>query len=144
MRKASETKAAVEETKALSWQAVRRGHIYCAPACGGKCTGAAFQLATDRAEALCKRFVGVWKPRVHENLGWFAGAVYAGGHMNVSIHDYSGVVSYSAFIDTDKGPGGRWHGNGDTPEKAIEEARAMFGAELSSLHMLQELLKGAP
>ena len=125
--------------------AVRRGAIYCAPFCGGKCTWAEFQLATKRAEALCKKLGSGWEPRVHENLGWHSGVVYAGGYMSVAIHDCNdGTISYSAFLNTDKSPGGRWYGTASTPEKAIKEARTRFNAELSSLQSLQERLKAVP
>jgi hypothetical protein len=54
----------------LSWKAIRRGSIYCSPACGGGCTYAAYQKACRDAAALAKRMGNGWTPRVHENLGW--------------------------------------------------------------------------
>ena len=56
------------------WTPVRNGEYYCSPACGGHCTYEAFEQATKNAEALAelctKEIGGVWKTRVHENLGW--------------------------------------------------------------------------
>lgn len=58
------------ETKQLSWKPRRSGAIYCAPACGGRCTYEAFQRATREANALCKKLGEGWQPTVWENLGW--------------------------------------------------------------------------
>lgn len=58
------------------WTPVRRGEIYCSPACGGNCTQAAFELANIQAERLCEQLNNMaggfkdWQPYVWENLGW--------------------------------------------------------------------------
>jgi hypothetical protein len=44
--------------------------IYCSPACGGRCTKSAFDLATSKAAELAARMGPGWKPNVWENLGW--------------------------------------------------------------------------
>lgn len=41
-----------EENRELSWDAVRNGAIYCAPACGGKCTWKAYEEACVEATKL--------------------------------------------------------------------------------------------
>lgn len=56
--------------KKLSWVPVRKGNIYCAPACGHGCTFAAFQAATLKAETLAERLGKGWQIHVTENLGW--------------------------------------------------------------------------
>lgn len=57
--------------KELSWTPRRRGPIYCAPACGGGCTWAAYQNAVKRArEVVAMMKTGGWQDVVHENLGW--------------------------------------------------------------------------
>lgn len=56
--------------KPLSWKPVRRGDIYCAPACGGKCQYIAYLAATSLANKLAKVMGHGWKPHVWENMGW--------------------------------------------------------------------------
>lgn len=55
---------------ANGWIPVWNGPIFCAPLCGGKCTRAAYDLATRRANALANRLGKGWRPCVYENLGW--------------------------------------------------------------------------
>lgn len=54
---------------APSWVPVRRGAIYCSPACGFLCTHAEFVTATKRAAALVKSLGKGWTPDVWENTG---------------------------------------------------------------------------
>lgn len=56
------------------WKAVLNGKIYCAPACGGKCTKAEHDDAQEAAEILVSLLGPGWKPRVWENMGWHYGA----------------------------------------------------------------------
>jgi len=50
-------------------RAVRKGPIYCAPACGGGCTKAAYDAAVRKSRALAKRMGKGWVPYVWEKLG---------------------------------------------------------------------------
>ncbi len=123
--------------------AVRRGPIYCAPFCGGKCTWAAFQLATQRAEGLCKKLGAGWKPHVHENLGWHASVVGLDGHMRVTINTNGGqMLDYTAYLSPEGSsiPGGRWAESSKTPEAAIRAVRVHHEAALAELQALQEIL----
>lgn len=62
----------MNEARSPSWTPVRRGPIYCAPACGRGCTWAEYQAAVKGAEKLKKMMKGTgWEVRIHENLGWF-------------------------------------------------------------------------
>ena len=63
-----------------SWKAVRRGDVYCAPACGGGCTHAAYMQAQLGGERLARRLGPGFKPEVWENLGWHYCAVSKGNH----------------------------------------------------------------
>lgn len=54
----------------LSWKPVRRGRIYCAPACGMGCTVQAFRSVHRSANTLAKKMGKGWKPYVWENMGW--------------------------------------------------------------------------
>lgn len=94
------------KTFKLSWKPKRNGDVYCSPACGGKCTWAAYQKAKRGAAALAKTMGPGWKPKVWENLGWHfkvvrgdGGSVYSldrGGHEHwADIHIFGD--QYSAY-----------------------------------------------
>lgn len=90
----------------LSYKPVRKGDIYCSPACGYKCTWAAYQLATRRAKALCKLLGPGWEPHVWENGGWhykvYFGAPVAEHHLGlVEVYTGHDPLSYSIFLQTD-------------------------------------------
>lgn len=67
--------------KQLSWKAVRRGAIYCAPACGAKCTWEKYQHAKRAGRELAERLGPGWKAHVWENMGWHWKALGPGGAM---------------------------------------------------------------
>lgn len=67
---AKQTKLPAAKDEAARWKPVRRGRIYCSPACGGDCTLAVFRAATAAAEKLAVKLGEGWEPRVWENLGW--------------------------------------------------------------------------
>jgi hypothetical protein len=113
----------------LSWEAVERGDVYCSPACGAKCTKAAYDKAMKAAGELVKRLGEEWTSRVWENMGWYYSAISGDGHTKVHANHYMGAVSYTAFIGS-VGSGGRWAESGETPEEAIAKTRATALAEL--------------
>lgn len=47
---------ALSVSRALSWNPVLRGKIYCSPACGYRCTLAAHNKAQQDATAVAERF----------------------------------------------------------------------------------------
>ena len=49
---------------APSWTPRLVGDMYCAPACGGGCTKAAYDAAVKAADELCAKLGDGWKPRV--------------------------------------------------------------------------------
>lgn len=55
-----------------SWKPIRRGKVYCSPACGGGCTHAAYVKANKDAAMvrLTMRHPRNWKVHIWENLGW--------------------------------------------------------------------------
>jgi len=113
---------------ALSWKAIRRGKIYCAPACGAGCTWAAFELANRRAAALVRKLSKgdlEWEPRVWENMGWHFSARSLCKRFDVSEHRHGNkVTGYAAFLNVpSEMPGGKWVGKSDTPLEAVEDAR---------------------
>jgi hypothetical protein len=106
----------------LSWEPVLDGKIYCAPACGHRCTKAAFDLATAAADKLCADLGPGWKPRMNENMGWYYSAVSPCGRWKVHPHAFGGDVSYTAFLGDAGAGGGYWAESGDTPQAAIVNA----------------------
>jgi hypothetical protein len=120
----------------LGWGPVRRGPIYCAPACGFDCTWAAFQQAEKDAAKLCaylKKKLGIrWLPRIWENMGWhYEVHDLASGKMKVypSIIDKK-VRSYVAFLGYSRETGGTWAEHGDTPELALAAVFTPFRAQI--------------
>src|SRR6267154_1000089 len=81
------------------WTAVIRGDLYCAPACGGGCTKAAFDLATERGKALARRLGKNWPYRVHENLGWHYCA-----ELNPGVTTAHGEMVLKVYEDRERGP----------------------------------------
>jgi hypothetical protein len=145
----------VKKQKPLSWKAVHRGEIYCAPACGGGCTYAAFLKANADAARLCEtldRTTGSngWTPRVSENIGWHYSAISPCGRLKVhpeTCPPESGPRYYSAFLGAAGECGGTWSESGKTPAKAVQaviavgrKALAGYGALLSGLEELPPAL----
>lgn len=98
---------------------MRRGAIYCSPACGGNCTWEAYRQAEKRSKALCENLGSKWKPRVWENLGWHYRAEYT--DMAVYPLTSSGRGGYDADI------AGHFIGRGRTPIEAADAAMALLG-----------------
>lgn len=126
-----------EGVKKLSWDPVHRGDIYCSPACGGKCTWAAYQDAHAKAKALALLLGKGWGPRVWENLGWHWAAQTVDGLMKVHpsmCRDKT--VSYTAFFG--EGSGGQWAVHNDDPEEAVADALALAQKEAERISKLVE------
>ena len=96
-----------------SWKPSRCGPIYCAPACGRKCTYIAFTRATKAAAKLVVRLGRGWKAKVFENLGWHYYATNKSMDLNVSY--YANSTLYMAILADE------WVGYGASPEQAITE-----------------------
>jgi hypothetical protein len=106
--------------KSLSWTPIRRGHIYCASACGGNCTKAAFDKATNESKLLALALGKRWTTRVHENLGWHYNVQSPCGRIRVHADDYMGrITGYTAFLGAKNDAGGRWVAHGRTPKTAV-------------------------
>lgn len=121
----------------LSWQAVRKGEIYCAPACGRGCTLDEYDAATRGACELVVQLNdtigGKWKPHVWENLGWHYSAISEDGYCKVHANTRGAkVTSYTAFL----GPGdtgGKWSARGHTPEDAVVAVYSQAVADIAPM-----------
>jgi hypothetical protein len=56
--------------KANRYMPIRKGDIYCSPACGMGCTHADFEKAVFASQALAAELGAGWATRVWDNLGW--------------------------------------------------------------------------
>lgn len=127
------------------WNTARRsgpgGSIYCAPFCGRGCTYAEYQFAVSMADLLAMSLGHGWKPRVHENMGWFWSAVSQSGLITVCPFIFRGKVrSYTAFLSDAPDRGGRWTGSAKTPRGAVSRARGEMAAALAELNRIAALL----
>ena len=120
------------------WTPKRTGAIYCAPACGGRCTWAAFQAAHASARALVKELGKGWLPRVHENFGWHFSAVNEGNCCTV----YRDGKDYSAYIGPNQ-PGGRWVGRGPTAKDAVRDGVRQVAMETEGMNALLAFMRGS-
>jgi hypothetical protein len=109
----------------LSWTPIRKGVFYCAPACGGKCTFAAYQRAKRDGAALAQALEyakteigGKWTVRLWENKGWF----YSVRRGAVEVHHSFGSSScygFTAFFHLPDPWGGNLAIHGDTPDSTV-------------------------
>jgi hypothetical protein len=117
--------------KPLSWKARRRGATYCAPACGGGCTKAAY----DQAQADAKRLQAImgseWEPRVWENLGWHFEVRWRGNterlfglRISPTYYQRRKIRGYMCFM------GGMSVGDGKTPWAALRAAVKIDRADI--------------
>lgn len=104
-------------TDRLSWTPVRRGPVYCSPACGGGCTRAAYDAAREAAADLARDLGPGWAPHVWENLGWH----YAAQRGSVSVRRANGR-SYYAF---DEALAGALPQHGYRPWVAVDKLRTL-------------------
>lgn len=105
-----------------SWTPVRKGKIYCSPACGAGCTHAQFMDATRNAKAMAKLLPG-WEATVHENMGWFYSLTRKITNEESKI--YTGADGFWCSLHL----GRQFIGEGPTPkaalDKAMQEARKL-------------------
>ena len=117
----------MRKLKQLSWKAVRRGLIYCAPACGGQCTWADYQKAKKNAKALAASLGKEWTTHVWENLGWHYMAVSPCQRISVG-------PGFTAFLGDRGKPGcGRWAEHGKTAKQAVRNVIAVAKADLHKI-----------
>jgi hypothetical protein len=121
----------------LDWKPVRRGEVYCAPACGRKCTWAEYQQAKERLDTLKLILGRGWRGEVWENLGWHYKAISSCGRIKVHASHYNNKVTYSAFLGADDSAGGTWVSEPfRDPKKAVAQVIAMGKKTLSEMEAL--------
>lgn len=109
------------------WTPVRRGAIYCSPACGYDCTFEAYERAHQLAAELAARLGPGWTTDVWENGAWHYCARSPNGCVKVSPIKSGGAWhGYHAFIGSAAHTGGTFASERcDTPEEAVAIARKM-------------------
>src|SRR6188474_3140027 len=131
---------------ALSWKPVRRGAIYCAPACGGGCKHADYIAAAKLGERIRKQLRGRgWKVRLNENLGWFVHVelVTPFSKIDVTPSQFSKPEMYHAMISDSPdsaGGSGIWHTTKwfEGPQDAVDNALAEANRVVESLVLAVE------
>lgn len=117
-----------KQAKELSWEAVQKGKLRCAPACGAGCTQVQYEAAVIAGHELAEQLGDDWNVRVWENLGWHYSAVHKDGywkvHANRDYHRGGAIYSYTAFLG-DEHAGGRWAEQAKTPEAAIKKVQTL-------------------
>ena len=119
----------------LSWDAKRRGGIYCAPACGGGCTWKSYLEAKAKGEALAKKMGAGWTPHVWENSGWHYCVKKA---KVLKLHCSYGC--YSAYLGKTEA-GGRWGFSSKSAKKAVAGVLAKAQEEVNEISLLLRLVE---
>lgn len=88
-----------------NWTPVRKGKIYCSPACGAECTYSDFVKMTNQAKKMCEQLGENWTPKVTENLGWHCRVVNANATIHYDVFpDHPKIKPvYSAWISIELG-----------------------------------------
>lgn len=124
----------------FDWTAVRDGDLYCSPACGGRCTFAAFEAATREADELVRQLGPKWTAQVWENLGWHYVAEVAGLRVDALPEGFQPGMHFSAVF-------GGHIASGATPIEAVRAVLTLATVDLRKLRMALGFtgeLTGAP
>lgn len=109
--------------KEPSWKPMRRGALYCAPACGRECTWDEYQLAQRKAEAFAKKLGSAWTSNVWENLGWHYRATVMGDGFTGAVYNHGSATAPRYWADFHVGEV-QFEAHGRTPRRAVEAAIA--------------------
>jgi hypothetical protein len=123
---------------ALSWKPVRRGAIYCAPACGSGCTWAAYSKAVQESTALAKCLGSGWKPLVNENMEWWWSVKNKYRRLRIyPIGPRNKPDGFHCIL------AGQYTGSGKTAKAAIQAAIAEAVPEVPGLKALIKTVEGS-
>lgn len=114
------------------WTPILTGDVFCSPACGGKCTKAAYDRAVDAANALVAQLGHGWEPEVWENLGWH----YAVQRGVVRVHAYEGKYEVVVNVEGEAAT----HTEDADPRKAVEDAKDILTTRVARLNRSMSFL----
>lgn len=117
-----------------AWKPVRRGAIYCSPACGFGCKYAHYVKANERGKALAKKMGKGWTFRVWENGTWYYAVTSPDGRIAVHPPTFKGS-GYIAFVDN-----GIFSAYAKTPRQAVNAVIVEAKKRLASMQALVESL----
>lgn len=124
--------------RVLSWQPVRSGDLYCAPACGRGCTRAEYLQAQRLGNKLARRMGKEWRCHVHENLGWHYTVISSCGRLKLIEH----AECVTAFLGAPAlTASGRYSYVARTPEAAVA---GVLAVARSAMAEIQALVTGFP
>ena len=83
------------------WTPIHDGETYCSPACGARCTRAAFDAATAQVQALVAELGEGWEQEIWENLGWHFEAKKRGAIVSVEEDGYKASMRFEMGDATD-------------------------------------------
>lgn len=114
---------------------VRRGDIYCSPACGLNCKHEDFERAREGAAALCAALGEGWMPHVWENLGWHFSAKKGKGSATVTYDERHGCFNADLIVMHQGRNPDQYSGSASSPVDAMAAALVKMDAQLAALKL---------
>lgn len=112
-----------------SWTPIRRGPIYCSPACGCSCRFSDFKRAHEEGAALATSLGQGWTFSVWENGGWHRNAISPCTRLKI----HGGPGRYTAFLGEFGSMGGLWVATDADPREAVRQVVVAGRRELAKL-----------
>jgi len=117
-------------------KSLKKSRRMCASWCGRGCTKAEHDRALRLATACARKLGKGWRPRVHENLGWYGYTVSSCGRITVRVSSpRRNVQRFLAQLGD-----GRWSSSGLNPGAAVDAVVSQARSEVSRLRELVENL----
>lgn len=123
-----------------AWVPVRKGDVYCSPACGGQCKYKAYQWAKRQSAKLVKQAGPGWTARVWENLGWHYAISSPTRH--VKVHPSCGGGDFLAFLGPASCSGGDFTAYGKTVQEAVRNVVAKARESVGDLEQILASVEG--
>lgn len=127
------------------WKAVRKGKIYCAPACGHNCTYLDYLQARHRAKEAAKKLGKGWTFEVWENLGWHSKVISPDKYVHIYIARYDTHDSYLVMVGPEKNGSSliEWNHTADTLEEALDGVFKKIHGKILRLNIFTNSLLSA-